>query len=140
MTLLHISSLVLFVGYLFELDNKLKISSTGKYSVAPGVRRVESSATSPSTLYTDATLTWISGITCRNRSKGWNIDSRNAVASEREDPGEKAEHNAEGTEVGQSSYLQPVTEDMAERGPSRKEKNGDSKNVVQVDPPTSADR
>ena len=36
MTLLNISPLVLFVGYLFELDNKLKISSTGKYSVAPG--------------------------------------------------------------------------------------------------------
>ena len=36
MTLLNISSLVLFVGHLFELHNKLKISSTGKYSVAPG--------------------------------------------------------------------------------------------------------
>ena len=38
MTLLNISSLVLFVGHLFELHNKLKISSTGKYSVAPGER------------------------------------------------------------------------------------------------------
>ena len=40
MTLLDISSLGLFVGYSFELHSKLKISSIGKYSVAPGVRHV----------------------------------------------------------------------------------------------------
>lgn len=44
---------------------------------------------------------------------------------------------AEGSEAGQSSYLHPETEDVAESRPSQEEKDGDSKKVVQVDPPAS---
>ena len=55
----------------------------------------------------------------------------------REDSREGREHVTGGTEAGQSSYLHPETEDIAESGPSREEKDGDGKKVVQVDPPTS---
>ena len=44
---------------------------------------------------------------------------------------------AEESEAGQSSYLHPETEDVAETRPSQEEKDGDSKKVAQVDPPTS---
>ena len=57
--------------------------------------------------------------------------------SGREDNREAREHDTEGSETGQSSYLRPETKDVAESGPSREEKDGDSKKVVQVDPPTS---
>ena len=57
--------------------------------------------------------------------------------SGREESREGREHNADATEAGQSSYLRPETEEATESGPGREEKDGDSKKVVQIDPPTS---
>ena len=46
-------------------------------------------------------------------------------------------HDTRGSEIGQSPHLHPQTEDVAESGPSREDQDGDSGEVVQVDPPTS---
>ena len=48
-----------------------------------------------------------------------------------------AEHNTEGSETGQSSRSPPEAEAMAEGQPSGEKKDGDDKEVVQGDPPTS---
>ena len=57
--------------------------------------------------------------------------------SGREDSREGGEHDTDASGTGQSSYLQPETEDVVESGPSREERDGDGKKVVQVNPPTS---
>lgn len=54
-----------------------------------------------------------------------------------EDGRDGREHDTGGSETGQSSYLHPETEDVAEGGPSREEGEGNSKEVAQVDPPAS---
>ena len=47
------------------------------------------------------------------------------------------EHNTEGSQTGQSSLPPPEAEGMVESGPSGEKRDGDDREIVQDDPPTS---
>ena len=50
---------------------------------------------------------------------------------------EGGETDVEESEAGQSSHLNPETEDVAKSGPSLEENDGEGEEVVEVNPPTS---
>ena len=50
---------------------------------------------------------------------------------------EGGETEVEESEAGQSSHLNPETEDVAKSGPSREESDSKGKKAVEVNPPTS---
>ena len=55
----------------------------------------------------------------------------------RDDNRGAGEHDAEGSQTGQSSLPPPEAEGMAESGPSGEKRDGDDKELVQGDPPAS---
>ena len=71
----------------------------------------------------------------KHRFKEHNRKRKDGSGSESNREGR--EHDAEESEAGQSSHLRQEIEDAAESRPSREEKGGKGKEVVQADPPTS---
>ena len=65
------------------------------------------------------------------------LKRRLAKGSRKRGEGTEREDDTEGSGTGQSSRLHLETEGVVESGPSQKENEGEGKNVVQVDPPTS---